>query len=84
MILAKGGSAQLRAFNHVGVQVNPDEHSLADAERTMRYLERYFVNTRIDIYWGSPSDFLQALAEQLAAMPAPPPVELLAADAGQW
>jgi hypothetical protein len=29
MILAKGGSAQLRNYNHVGVQLNPDETTLA-------------------------------------------------------
>jgi hypothetical protein len=84
MILAKGGSAQLGGFNHVGVQINPDEHSLADVARTKRYLERYFGKTRIDIYWGCAGDFLQALAAQLAALPAQDREPSVAVGAGEW
>jgi hypothetical protein len=65
MIMAKGGSANLDTFNHVGVQVDPDEHTLADAERAKDYLQRYFVNAKIDIYWGSAADFLRELNKTL-------------------
>ncbi|MCX6629881.1 MAG: CHAT domain-containing protein [Candidatus Solibacter sp.] len=65
MILAKGGSAQLRNYNHVGVQLNPDETTLADAERARKYLERYFGETKIDIYWGTAADYLKELRSQM-------------------
>ena len=84
MIMAKGGSSQLGNYNHVGVQVNPDEHSLADVARAKRYLERYFVATRIDIYWGSAADFLQELKRQLARLPPENTTAMNAAGAGEW
>lgn len=49
-----------------------------------RYLERYFGSTRIDIYWGSSADFLQALADRLATLPAPEAVASVTAGIGEW
>lgn len=76
LIMTQEGSPRLRRFSHVGVQVDPDEYSLADVERARRYLERYFGKDRcaglsrgepgIDIYWGTPGDFLAELEEQLS------------------
>ena len=83
MIMAKGGHAQLRKFNHVGVQVNPDEHTLADAERAKDYLQRYFVEAKIDIYWGSASDFLNELNEQRKKIQLEQPAVAIA-DAEEW
>lgn len=67
MIRAQGGSAALEGLKHVGVQVSPDEMSLADANRTKRFLEKYFSqSTKIQLYWGSAADFLKELRGQLA------------------
>ena len=66
MIMAKGGSSALADFNHVAVQVNPEEHTLADAERAKRYLEGYFKASKIDIFWGTAADFLIQLRDQLS------------------
>lgn len=84
MILAKGGSAKLRQFNHVGVQISPDAHGLADVERAKRYLERYFLSAQVDIYWGSATDFLRELHSRLQTLPATAPAEPVGADAGDW
>jgi hypothetical protein len=73
LIMTLEGSAELRQYSHVGVQVNPDEHSLTDVERARKYLESYFGRNRsggrsepsIDIYWGSASDFLKELRQRL-------------------
>jgi len=69
LIMSLEGSAQLGEYTHVGVQVDPDEHSLADAERAREYLEGYFHPggdaPRIDVYWGTPADFLSELRGQL-------------------
>ncbi len=75
LIMTQEGSPGLRRFSHVGVQVDPEEYSLADVERARRYLERYFGKDRcaglsrgepgIDIYWGTPGDFLAELGNQL-------------------
>ncbi len=61
LILAKGGKKLLESYNHVGVQVDPAETTIANARRAKKYLERYFYNSRIDIYWGSAADFLREL-----------------------
>ncbi len=74
LIMNLEGSAGMRKYSHVGVQVNPEEHSLADVERARRYLERYFNSDRgaglseppISLYWGSPTEFLQELHRRLA------------------
>jgi hypothetical protein len=75
MIMNLEGSAGLRKYSHVGVQIDPDEHSLADVDRARRYLERYFGSDRgaglseppISLFWGSPADFLAELAQHLEA-----------------
>lgn len=75
MIMNLEGSAGLRKYSHVGVQLDPDEHSLADVERARRTLERYFGSDRgaglseppISLYWGSPADFLREFGERLEA-----------------
>jgi hypothetical protein len=70
LILAKGGSQLLSGFNHVGVQVDPSETTLANARMARRYLQSYFKNSKIDIYWGTAADFLRDLKAQLDKAPA--------------
>ncbi len=69
LIMALEGSQQLRDHAHVGVQIDPEEHTLSDIEGARRYLEEYFesgVDTpSISIYWGSSADFLSELREHL-------------------
>ncbi|MEM8930054.1 MAG: CHAT domain-containing protein [Acidobacteriota bacterium] len=72
LIMAQGGRQRLHDFAHVGVQVDPAEHDLADVEQARLYLDQYFGAGRdappISIYWGSSHDFLGELAEQLDTM----------------
>ncbi len=70
MILAKGGSELLRNYNHVGVQVDPGEATLGNVRKARKYMERYFRNSKIDIFWGTPAEFLSALKLQLEKIPA--------------
>lgn len=69
LIMALDGSAQLGDFAHVGVQIDPLEHSLVDIERAREYLEEYLGTGRdgppIDVYWGSADDFLNQLRSEL-------------------
>lgn len=75
LIMTLEGCADLKQYSHVGVQVDPEEHSLADVERARKYLEGYFGTDRsaghgrgeprIDIYWGTAADFLKELNAQL-------------------
>jgi len=55
----------MESHNHVGVQVDPSETTIANAMRAKKYLERYFFNSKIDIYLGTAADFLRELKVQL-------------------
>ncbi len=70
MIITRPGTETMKELSHVGVQVNPDEQSFADVERTRKYMESYFQGgkdaPRISIYWGSAADFLRQLHKHLA------------------
>ena len=72
MILTRQGTETMKELSHVGVQVNPDEQSFADVERTRRYIEGYFQEgksaPKISIYWGSSTDFLRQLQKNLAEL----------------
>ncbi len=78
MIKALDGVASMQKISHVGVQVDPDTHSFADAAKTREYLTSYFKESRIpgkaepeiDVYWGSSIDFLKELRDRRAKMPA--------------
>lgn len=71
MIVTRQGIETMKELSHVGVQVNPDENSLADVERAMKYMESYFQEGKggapnISIYWGTAADFLKELRKRLA------------------
>ena len=78
MIMAMDGVANMQKISHVGVQIDPDNHSFADAYRAREYLSAYFKENRvvgkseppIDVYWGSATDFLRELRNRLAKSPA--------------
>jgi len=77
MILAKGGRQLLEGYTHVAVQVDPGETTIDNARRAKKYLERYFSNSKIDVYWGTAADFLRELKTRLDRMPAPAPENVL-------
>jgi hypothetical protein len=70
MIVTRQGTESMKVLSHVGVQVNPDEQSLGDADRARKYMERYFQGGKdapeISIYWGSGAEFLAELNRHLA------------------
>ncbi len=50
----------------VAVQIEPEEGRLLDPRRARRYLDRYFVEQKINIYWGRAEEFLSTLTQYLA------------------
>lgn len=61
-----GASDQLRKRPHVGVQLNPHA-SMIEPESAQEYLESYFGEDNVSIYWGDSRRFLAELAEKMAA-----------------
>ena len=90
LIITQQGAAALSGRCHVGVQVNPGEQSVADVNRAIRYMTKYFQGGNssnapsISIYWGSPTDFLQQLQQQMAAMGAQATARAIERDPDDW
>jgi hypothetical protein len=61
------GAALLTRHKHVAVQLDPEEGLGADPAQARRYLEKYFGDWKIEIYWGSVEDFVQELNKRWPA-----------------
>ena len=68
-LMAREGSDQLGNFRHVAAQIEPDEERLLDPQRARKLLEDYFKNQEIDVFWGRPEEFLEALHQHLYSSP---------------
>jgi hypothetical protein len=88
MIVTRPGTGTMMDLSHVGVQVNPDEQSLADVERARKYMESYFKGGKnapeISIYWGSAAEFLKELDEHLEQVRLEGPAAPLSAEADDF
>jgi hypothetical protein len=55
------GRARRKKKPHVAVQIDPEEGGSIDPLRARQYLERYFQDENVNIYWGSTEEFLREL-----------------------
>ena len=60
-IMSREGGGRRKRYAHVAAQITPEEGRILEPERARRYLEKYFQDARISIYWGSADDFVQEL-----------------------
>lgn len=69
------GGGLLEAYAHVAVQIDPESGRILVPERARRFLEAYFQDADISVYWGSTESFLKKLNEYWDAEPDknPPP-----------
>jgi hypothetical protein len=75
LIMNQEGCHLLKQYSHIGVQIDPEDNNLDDVRKARKYLREYFSSARaggrgfgepkIDVYGGSPADFLQELSRQL-------------------
>lgn len=56
------GGIGTRRLQHVGVQFKP-ENQMIDPEAAQRYLDSYFKEDRVDIYWADTRTFLDELRQ---------------------
>lgn len=64
-IMSQEGRDRRKRFSHVAVQIDPEQEQLIDPARARNYLETYFSDTHISIYWGNAEDFLAELQRQM-------------------
>jgi hypothetical protein len=59
VLMAQEGRELLKRHTHAAAQIEPDEDRITDINRTRRYLEDYFNQENISIYWGNSREFLR-------------------------
>ena len=57
-----------RRFKHVAVQLEFDEARSADINAVQTFLQQYFQEADINVFWGTPGQFIAELREQWDAM----------------
>lgn len=63
-IMSQEGGNRRKNLPHIAAQIDPEEGRLIEPERARKYLENYFGNADISIYWGSAEDFIKDLEKQ--------------------
>jgi hypothetical protein len=63
-LMSQEGRRRRSRYAHVAVQIDPEEGHIQEPERARRYLESYFQDADISIYWGSVEDFVQELHQR--------------------
>jgi len=63
-LMSHEGRARRDRYANIAGQLMPEEGEFLQPERARAYLQRYFGQSAIDIFWGSVTDFLQELAER--------------------
>jgi hypothetical protein len=66
-LLSQEGRGRRKRYAHVAGQITPEEGRILEPERARQYMEMYFQDADIDIFWGSVDDFLHTLVEQMQA-----------------
>ena len=68
-VIEREGSELSKKYTHVAAQIDPEQGRIEDVERARRYLEEYFQDADIHIFWGSVEAFLQELQRRMGVRP---------------
>ncbi|MBN2392959.1 MAG: CHAT domain-containing protein [Anaerolineae bacterium] len=60
-LMSQEGRRRRGRYAHVAAQIDPEGGRTLEPERARRYLESYFQDADISIFWGSVEDFVQEL-----------------------
>ena len=63
----EGGRGRRSMYAHVAAQIDPEEGRILEPRGARAYLESYFTESAISIYWGSPDDFARDLLKRWEA-----------------
>jgi hypothetical protein len=64
-VIEREGQRRSERYTHVAAQIDPEQGLIGDPERARNYLEEYFQDADIHIFWGSVEDFLRELERRL-------------------
>jgi hypothetical protein len=60
-IMGQEGRTRRKRYAHVAAQINPEEERILEPGRARKYLESYFEDADVSIYWGDAVEFLQEM-----------------------
>jgi len=66
-IMSQEGRSRRKKYSHVAAQIDPEGGRILEPDRARRYLEGYFEDADISIFWGSVQDFCSELVRQWEA-----------------
>lgn len=64
-LMSQEGRNRRSKYAHIAAQIDPESGRFTEAEGARQYLEEYFGDADISIFWGSVADFGQELAQRL-------------------
>jgi hypothetical protein len=64
-IMSREGSNRRSKYAHVAAQIDPEGGRISEPEGARRYLESYFGDADISIFWGNVADFGHELGQRL-------------------
>jgi hypothetical protein len=67
IVMSQQGGARRGRYAHIGVQVELDDTRNMDTRRARKFIEKYFGDSEISIYWGKSEDFIEQLARKWKA-----------------
>ena len=56
-----------RRFKHVAVQLEVDQDKSGEVDAVQTFLQQYFQDADINVFWGSTAQFIAELREQWEA-----------------
>ncbi|MGC1721363.1 MAG: CHAT domain-containing protein [Isosphaeraceae bacterium] len=71
-LMAQGGRQRSADYAHVAVQIDPEVGHNLDPEGSRRFLQRYFEDADIRIYWGQVGDFAREILDRWSRVQHPP------------
>ncbi|MGY1636062.1 CHAT domain-containing protein [Geodermatophilus sp. SYSU D00742] len=63
-LMSSEGGNRRKSYTHVAVQIDPEEDATIDAGRARSYLEEYFRDARVSVYWGTTEHFVKELRRE--------------------
>jgi hypothetical protein len=63
-ILNQEGAEKGRQLRNMAAQVNPEEDNIVEPEEARKYLEKYFGEKKIDVFWGTVYEFIHEFNKQ--------------------
>jgi hypothetical protein len=63
--MSQEGRNRRSKYAHIAAQIDPESSRITEAEGAKHYMEEYFGDADISIFWGNVADFGRELAQRV-------------------